>query len=64
MNVQVGDRVQMKKKHACGGSVFTVTRVGMDFKIRCETCGHEIMLPRRKCEKAIKKLLSGGSEDA
>ena len=44
--------------------MFTVTRVGMDFKIRCETCGHEIMLPRRQCEKAIKKLLSGGSEDA
>ena len=58
MNVTVGDRVEMKKPHPCGGKIFTVLRVGMDFKIRCETCGHEIMLPRKKAEKGVKTILT------
>ncbi|MEG1887354.1 MAG: DUF951 domain-containing protein, partial [Oscillospiraceae bacterium] len=32
-------------------------RVGMDFKIKCEGCGHEIMSPRHKTEKNIKKII-------
>lgn len=57
MDIQVGQRVQMKKSHPCGCSIFRVTRIGMDFKIRCEKCGREIMMPRFKCEKGIKKIL-------
>ncbi len=57
MDVRVGDVLRMKKPHPCGGLEFDVLRVGMDFKIRCRTCGREIMLPRLKCEKNIKKLL-------
>ncbi len=57
MDIQVGDKLLMKKKHPCGESIFTVTRIGMDFKIKCDGCGHEIMLPRVKCEKNIKKVL-------
>ena len=57
MKVSAGDRVEMKKPHPCGGKEFTVLRVGMDFKLKCETCGHEIMLPRSKAEKGIKKIL-------
>ena len=34
-----------------------VLRVGMDFKLRCEGCGHELMLPRSKAEKSIKRVL-------
>ena len=43
MDVQVNDKLEMKKPHPCGNKVFTVTRIGMDFKIRCDKCGHEIM---------------------
>ena len=32
-------------------------RVGMDFKIRCTGCGREVMLPRAKIEKNIKKVV-------
>ena len=28
----------------------------MDFKIKCEGCGREIMLPRQKVEKSIRKI--------
>ena len=54
------DIITTKKPHPCGGSRFLVLRVGMDFKIRCEKCAREIMLPRAKIEKNIKKVLRGG----
>ena len=57
MNIQVGDRVEMKKPHPCGGKSFEILRVGMDFKIKCESCGREVMVPRNKIEKNIKKIL-------
>ena len=57
MDIAVGDKVLMKKKHPCGCSEFTVTRIGMDFKIKCRECGAEIMMPRSKCEKSIKKVI-------
>ena len=60
MDVQVGDVIQTKKPHPCGANRFDVLRVGMDFKIRCQGCGHEIMLPRAKIERNIKKVLRGG----
>lgn len=57
MDVQVGDILEMKKPHPCGSKNWLVLRVGMDFKLRCQGCGHEVMLPRVKAEKNIKKLL-------
>ncbi len=57
MDVRVGDTLVMKKSHPCGCDRFIVTRVGMDFKIKCEKCEHEIMSPRKKIEKNIKKII-------
>ena len=62
MDIQVGDVLFMKKPHPCGSRRFLVLRSGMDFKIRCQKCGHEIMLPRVKIEKNIKKILRSGEE--
>ncbi len=56
MDVQVGDVLIMKKKHPCGENQFLVLRSGMDFKLRCIGCGHEIMIPRSKAEKNIKSI--------
>ena len=57
MDVRPGDILQMKKQHPCGSREFLVLRSGMDFKIRCTGCGREVMVPRLKCEKNIKKIL-------
>ncbi len=56
MDVRVGDVLTMKKTHPCGGATFSVLRIGMDFRLRCETCGHEMMIPRVKAEKSIRKV--------
>ncbi|MGI5965961.1 MULTISPECIES: DUF951 domain-containing protein [Anaerotruncus] len=62
MNIQVGDVLVMKKPHPCGEHRFTVGRVGMDFRIRCTGCGREVMVPRAKVEKNIRKVLRDGAE--
>lgn len=58
MNIKVGDVLEMKKSHPCGSKTFLVTRVGMDFKMVCQGCEHQVMLPRSKVEKNIKKVIS------
>ena len=62
MDVRVGDVILTKKPHPCGAKQFDVLRVGMDFKIKCQGCGHEIMLPRVRIEKNIKKILRTAEE--
>ena len=56
MDIRVGDKLTMKKSHPCGGATLSVLRIGMDFRLRCETCGHEMMIPRVKAEKNIRKV--------
>jgi len=62
MDVRVGDTLELKKEHPCGSRQWLVLRVGMDFKLRCAGCGHELMLPRSKAEKSIKKIIREGTE--
>lgn len=66
MDIHVGDQLEMKKPHPCAqkeSRYFLVLRVGMDFKLRCMACGHEIMLPRVKAEKNIRKILRPQAEE-
>ena len=57
MDIRIGDKLLMKKKHPCGTDTFTVTRIGMDFRLKCDGCGHEVMIPRVKAEKGLKKII-------
>lgn len=57
MDIHVGDVLELKKPHPCGSRQWLVLRVGMDFRLRCAGCGHELMIPRSKAEKAVKKII-------
>ena len=58
MDLKLHDIVEMKKEHPCGSRRWEVLRVGMDLKLRCCGCGHEVMAPRRKLEKSIKRMIT------
>ena len=58
----VGDRIEMKKPHPCGGRVFKVLRVGSDIRAVCESCGHDVTVDRIKFEKSIKKIIFSNGE--
>ena len=57
MDIAVGDILLMKKKHPCGSDKMTVLRIGMDFRLRCNGCGHEIMVVRSKAEHSVKQVI-------
>ena len=55
---ELGDKVLMKKPHACGSSEWQIVRVGADIKIKCLGCGRIIMMERAEFIKRAKKNLS------
>ncbi|CAG1005864.1 MAG: DUF951 domain-containing protein [Anaerolineae bacterium] len=58
LEIQIGDVVQMRKTHPCGGDQWQIYRVGADVGIRCLKCGRRVMLTRREFEKGVKKKIS------
>ncbi len=56
MDVRLGDVLVMKKPHPCGCREWSVMRTGMDFRLKCLGCGHEVLLPRSKAEKNIREI--------
>jgi hypothetical protein len=51
------DIVEMKKPHPCGTNRWKIIRMGMDIRIKCEGCGHSVLLPRREFTRKMKKVL-------
>lgn len=54
MDIQIGDIIKLKKQHPCGSKEWKVLRVGMDFRLECLGCSHQIMIPRKQAEKNIR----------
>lgn len=63
MQLELGDIVIMKKPHPCGAREFEITRLGVDYKLRCCGCGREVMIPRIKAEKNIKKKVNNDKNE-
>ena len=55
--ISLGDKVIMKKNHACGTNLWEITRMGVDIKIKCINCGRTIMIPRVEFNKKMKKVV-------
>jgi hypothetical protein len=58
VDVHLGDVVRLRKQHPCGGSDWTVVRIGADIGLRCNTCQHRVLLPRSQFERRLKQLVS------
>ena len=56
IKMSVGDIVELKKPHPCGGKCFKILRVGSQIRVVCQTCGRDMVIERPKLEKAIKKI--------
>lgn len=57
MRLNLGDIVRLRKAHPCGGTDWEIMRTGIDFRIQCLTCQHQIWITRVKLEKQIKQIL-------
>ena len=56
MEYNIGSIVRTKKQHPCGSKLWKITRIGVDFKLKCLGCGHVITLDREKAKKIITKI--------
>lgn len=59
---QVGEVLQLKKKHPCGSYNWRVVRAGADISLECLTCGHRAVMPRRQLEKTVKAVIPDGAD--
>lgn len=53
---EVGDIVRLKKKHPCGSDEWEILRTGVDFRLKCVGCGHQIMIARPMVKKNTKEI--------
>ncbi len=56
--LKLHDIITTKKNHPCGGNSFEVLRVGIDYKIKCLTCGKIILIDDNNLQKRIKNVKS------
>ncbi len=54
---QLNDIVEMKKPHPCGENRWKVIRMGMDIRIKCQGCEHSVLVPRKKFETKLKRVI-------
>lgn len=59
---QIGDIVQMKKKHPCGSDTWEVVQLGADLRVKCRGCGRIVLIPRPKFIKGTRKVLNRDAE--
>lgn len=54
MELTEGQIIKLKKPHPCGGNGWEILRTGIDFRLKCTTCGCLVMLPGKTVEKRFR----------
>ncbi|MBN2006394.1 MAG: DUF951 domain-containing protein [Anaerolineae bacterium] len=57
LDLHIGDVVELRKTHPCGGKNWRILRVGADIGAECLTCRHYVLVPRRRFESRIKRFI-------
>jgi hypothetical protein len=61
IELYIGDIVQMRKPHPCGGDTWRVVRLGAEIGMRCTTCDRKVLLPRATFERRVKRFVERGT---
>jgi hypothetical protein len=62
-DLQLNDRLRLRKPHPCGSYEWTVVRLGADIGLECSGCGRRVLLPRRELSRRLKTILPKGAEE-
>lgn len=57
---RLGDRLELRRRHPCGGTSWQVDRLGADIGLRCTTCGRHVLLERRAVERRLVAVVAQG----
>jgi hypothetical protein len=55
--LQLNDRVHLRKPHPCGSYEWIVVRLGADIGLECTICERRVLLPRRDLARRLKAIL-------
>ena len=55
--LQLNDRVRLRKPHPCGSYEWIVVRLGADIGLECTICERRVLLPRRDLARRLKAIL-------
>ncbi len=58
MEVYVDDVVRLRKAHPCGSYDWRIVRIGADIGLKCQGCGHRVLLPRSTFERRVQSFVS------
>lgn len=56
----LGDVVQLRRRHPCGGDRWLLDRLGADIGLRCQTCARHVLVDRRLLERRLVGFVSRG----
>lgn len=59
--LNVGDVVELRKSHPCGGYTWRILRVGVDVGMECLTCRRYVLVPRSRFEARVKRFVERAS---
>jgi hypothetical protein len=63
-DLEMDDRLRLRKPHPCGSTDWVVVRIGADIGLKCLGCGRRILLPRREVARRMKMRLPRAEEGA
>jgi hypothetical protein len=49
----LGDVVELRRRHPCGGDTWLIDRLGADIGLRCETCSRHVLIERPTLERRL-----------
>jgi hypothetical protein len=59
---RVGDCLELRRPHPCGGRTWDIDRIGADLGLRCTTCGRRVLVERRTVERRLAAFVRRGPE--
>ena len=62
VELRIGDRIALRKRHPCGSQEWRVARLGADIGLVCEGCGHRILMDRLDVERRFTGHLERGPQ--
>jgi len=62
LDLKIGDVLQMKKAHPCGGSLWIITRLGADIGMNCQECNRYLLLARSQLARRLKQVITSDQE--
>jgi hypothetical protein len=60
LTLLLGDIVQLRRTHPCGGDTWRIDRLGADIGLRCMTCQRHVLLERATLERRLGGFVSRG----